>query len=324
MITEKEFLKSYRIMGEEEKKDYLARVERWTEETFPHLLALAESWEKVPVKDFDEGLRLASALRNARAFIAVAQRYEAARAIRKLNAYLAEVREKSGLSKKAVRKASDKTRYRAVVPEKGVPQEDGTLVRREYVPEEVDRRRPEHLAQYIGILPPELQRRCAAFPDMYLALAEYRGRLEVLSEHPDADREAVAEFARKSVRQEQEIRSLWAEVDAAVAAAYGEESPEEQQDYTQDMKRPGDCTKEEIDAMEDLQRQDFCRKQRIDANKRYVRRKDVKMTDEYRRQLRLRIRELMEWGESVPEKAHEMCAAAGVVISGFNDREEKA
>lgn len=323
MIAEKDFLKSYRMMGEEEKKDYLARVERWSEETFPHLLALADSWEKVPVKDFDEGLRLASALRNARGFISVVQRYEAARAVRKLNAYLAEVREKSGLSKKAVRKASDKTRYRAVVPEKGFPQEDGTLVRREYVAEEVEHRRPEHLAQYIGILPPELQRRTAAFPDMYLALAEYRGRLEVLSEHPDADQEAIAEFARKSVRQEQEIRSLWAEVDAAVAAAYGE-TQEAEQDFSQDMKRPGDCTKEEIDAMDDLQRQDFCRKQRIEANKRYVRRKDVKMTDEYRKQMRLRIRELMEWGESIPAKAYEMCTAAGITVSGFNEREGKS
>ena len=42
MITEKEYLKDYRTMNEEEKKDYLDRVKRWTDETFPELLALAE------------------------------------------------------------------------------------------------------------------------------------------------------------------------------------------------------------------------------------------------------------------------------------------
>lgn len=34
MITEKEYLKDYRTMNEEEKKDYLDRVKRWTDETF--------------------------------------------------------------------------------------------------------------------------------------------------------------------------------------------------------------------------------------------------------------------------------------------------
>lgn len=308
-------------MDESEKKDYLSRVEVWTEETFPRLMALAESWEKVPVKDFDEGLRLASALRNAHGFISVAQRYEASRAVCKLNAFLKEVREKSGLSKKPTRPSSEKKRYRAVVPEKGIPQEDGTLLRREYKVEEVEGRRPEHLVQYIDILPPELQKRTAELGNMYLELAEYRGRLEVLSEHPDADQEMIAEFARKSVKQEQKIRALWADVDAAVAVAYGAEPQQSEMDYAADMKRPGDCTKEEIEAMEDPHRQDFCRKQRIDANKRYVRRTDVKITEEYRRQLRLRITELMEWEENVPKRAYESCRKAGITILGFNDKE---
>ena len=38
MITEKEYLKDYRAMNEEEKKDYLDRVKRWTDETFPEYI----------------------------------------------------------------------------------------------------------------------------------------------------------------------------------------------------------------------------------------------------------------------------------------------
>ena len=44
MIDRREYLKSYKAMNETEKRDYIQRVDKWTEETFPELMAHAESW----------------------------------------------------------------------------------------------------------------------------------------------------------------------------------------------------------------------------------------------------------------------------------------
>lgn len=318
MINENDYLKSHRKMNEKEKQNYLEQVTAWTDKTYPELEALADSWIKVPVKDFDEGCRLCSAIMKARPFLKVAQRYEAKRAINIINIYLTEVREASGLSKKETRHSNDKKNYRAVVPDKGMPQEDGTMRRREYVEEEIDGRRPEHLNQYLYMLPDELKKKTLQLPDMYLALAEFRGRLEVLSENPHATDEQRAEFARKSVEQEQKIRALWAEVDAAVERYNGRGVEQTDADYFPNDKRPGEYTRKEIESMTDERRKDFCRKKRIELNKKYIRRTDVKQTDEYKDQLRLRVTELMEWEEALPEKAKELCDSLGIYIKGLN------
>lgn len=309
-------------MNESEKKDYIDRVKRWSDETFPALMALADSWEKVPVKDFDEGLKLASALMNARSYISVANQYSAKRSIEKLNGYIREIRQKTGLAKMSGRPANDKTHYRAIVPETGAPQEDGTLKRREYKPQDVDGRRPEHLYEYIDQLPAELQKKVSKFDEMYLALAEYRGRLEVLAEHPDANEKIMGEFAKKTLAQEQEIRALWEEVDEAYAVANGAEPKEPLIDYSQELKRPGEYTKEEIEAMVNPNQREACKRQRIEGNKKYVRRPDIAITDDYKSQLALRIKELIDWGENVPKRAYSNCQNAGVVIPGFNDNRQ--
>ena len=153
MITEKEYLKDYRTMNEEEKKDYLDRVKRWTDETFPELLALAECWMKVPVKDFDEGCRLVSAIVRAKDFLRDVQRYEARRALNKMNLFLQEVRKKSGLAKKATRGPVGTVRYKAIVPDDGAPDEEGNMTARQYEEQEVDGRRPKEFALYKDKLP---------------------------------------------------------------------------------------------------------------------------------------------------------------------------
>ena len=311
-----DYLKSYKTMSEPEKKDYLSRIDKWTEEKFPALLALADSWITVPEKDYDEGVLLASAITNARPFISVIQRYDAKRALQKLNAFLVEVREKNpDLSKMKTRPVNDKKRYRAVVPNKGVPAEDGTMQVRKFKEVDVDGRRPEHLVQYMDQLPPELTKRSEGLKEMYLALAEYRGRIEVLSENPNADPESISELANKAIKQDQEIRAFWADVDTFLEGNY---NPDADAGNTAalDMKRPGDYTKEEIDAMLDPAVQEACKTARVEGNKKYLRRTDLKVTDEYKEQLELRIRELQAWGENLPKKTPELCEKAGLSIPG--------
>lgn len=322
MINEQDYLKSFNMMDDTEKKDYLDSVVRWTEETYPELLALSDSWEKVPVKDFDEGLRLVSAHTNARPFISQAQRYSAKRAIDKINDFLAEIRSKSGMASVSTRPMNDPKHYRAIVPDKGTPDENGVLKRREYIAVDVDGRTQEHLHEYINLLPAALKKRSEKLPDMYLALAEYRGRLEVLSENPNANEKSISDYAKKAKDQDGEIREFWAEVDEAVAIANGAEPTEKESDFQNEMKPPAAYTKAEIEAMTDTAKKDFCKSKRIEGNKKYVRRTDVNVTDEYREQMILRITELQEWEEYIPEKATEICKQSGIVVPGFNDKKQ--
>lgn len=315
MITEKEYLKDYRIMNEEEKKDYLDRVKRWTDETFPELLALAECWMKVPVKDFDEGCRLVSAIVRAKDFLRDVQRYEARRALNKMNLFLQEVRKKSELAKKATRGPVGTVRYKAIVPDDGAPDEEGNMTARQYEEQEVDGRRPKEFALYKDKLPKSLRDKGEKeLSTMYLELAEYRGTLEVMAENPNVSDEARADMAKKAIASEQKIRAFWTNVDAALNGTYTE-----QETSTADsMKRPGDFTRAEIEAMKDVRQQEVCRKARVEGNKKYINRSDVKITEEYKEQLRLRIEELMEWGENLPKKTAEVATVAGISIPGVN------
>lgn len=315
MITEKEYLKDYRTMNEEEKKDYLDRVKRWTDETFPELLALAECWMKVPVKDFDEGCRLVSAIVRAKDFLRDVQRYEARRALNKMNLFLQEVRKKSGLAKKATRGPVGTVRYKAIVPDDGAPDEEGNMTARQYEEQEVDGRRPKEFALYKDKLPKSLRDKGEKeLSTMYLELAEYRGTLEVMAENPNVSDEARADMVKKAIASEQKIRAFWTNVDASLNGTYTE-----QETSTADsMKRPGDFTRAEIEAMKDVRQQEVCRKARVEGNKKYINRSDVKITEEYKEQLRLRIEELMEWGENLPKKTAEVATVAGISIPGVN------
>lgn len=324
MITSKQYLKDYTEMNEKEKQNYLDRVERWTSETFPELLALADCWEKVPVKDFDEGCMLVSAINNSHPFLNDVQRYAAKIAVKKLNLYLEKVRKESGLAKRATRGPAGTEHFRAVVPQEAVPDEDGTPQPvKQYVEPEVSNRRPKDFVLYKEKLPKQLREKGEkCLKDMYLALADYRGKLEAMVDNPIVTDAARKDMADKVLKADQEIRAFWAEVDAAYN---GEPSPALSdaidEEIQSGMKRPGDFTRAEIESMSDERQQELCRKARVEGNKKYINRKDVKITDEYREQLSLRIRELMEWDENLPRKTADVATKAGVFIKGVNSSE---
>ncbi len=332
MITSKQYLKDLKSMNEMEKKGYYVRVNKWTSETFPELLALAECWEKVPVKDFDEGCLLVSAIINARPFLNDIQRYSAKVAIKKLNLYLEKVRRESGLAKLATRGPVGTQQFRAVVPEEALPDENGDPQPvKQYVEQEVDNRRPKDFVLYKDKLPKHIQEKGEKWlKDKYLELADYRGRLEVMVETPNVSGDACKEMTERVLRTEQDIRAFWNGVDIAYNRylngendGEAEEAKEQSSDLIPGMKRPGDFTREEIEAMTDEKQQEICRKARIDGNKKYINRNDVKITDEYREQLSLRIRELMAWGENLPRKTAEVATGAGVFIEGVNKEDKQ-
>lgn len=325
MITSKQYLKDLKSMNEMEKKEYYVRVNRWTSDTFPELLALAECWEKVPVKDFDEGCILVSAIINARPFLNDVQRYSAKVAIKKLNLYLEKVRRESGLAKRATRGPVGVEKFRAIVPEEPLPDENGDPQPvKQYVEQEVDNRRPKDFVLYKDKLPKALQQKGEKWlKDAYLELADYRCRLEVMAESPQVSDDARKDMADKVLSTEQQIRAFWEEVDAAYNGEVSLSPDAGNGEYLSGMKRPGDFTRDEIEAMIDEKQQEICRKARIDGNKKYINRNDVKITDEYREQLSLRIRELMAWGENLPRKTAEVATGAGVFIEGVNKEEKQ-
>lgn len=327
MITKKEFMKDYKQMSSEEQKSYIERVDKWNEETFPQLMAQASSWMNVPVKEFNEGLKLVSAINRARPFVVAHRSYKSVEVVlNKMHALLNEVREKSGLKQLRTIPVNDKRKWFAATEVKSAPDENGVVTVKKYEEPEVDGRRPQHVSEYIHLLPKSLQMEAINLKQMHMELSMYRGEAEELSKDAHATKEQVAEKARKAVDTEQRIRLLYATIDAAYKKAMGQKLNEDEEallaqeeEQPQMFKRAGEYTKEEIDAMPAGKMKEDCIAARKEADKKYVRREPKNITDDYKAQLELRVNELLAWGEEITEKMLQQLSNAGVVIEGVND-----
>ena len=326
MITKKDFLKDYKQMSSEEKKSYIERVDKWTEETFPQLLAHVTSWLNVPVKEYKEGLMLCSAIVRARPFLLASRSYKDVQVVMsKMNSVLKEVRQKSGLGQYSTMPAGDKRRWFAATEVKSAPDEDGVVTVKKYEEPEVDGMRPQHVSEYIHLLPKDIQEEARNLKQMHMELSMYRGEAEELSKQPGATKEQVAEKAKAAVELEQRIRTLYATIDAAYKQAKGQELSPEEADLLAPaeepvlFKRAGEYTKEEIDAMPEGQKKDECIAARQEADKKYLRRAPKNITEEYKEQLSLRVKELLDWGLEISETARLRMDEAGVVVPGVND-----
>lgn len=326
MITKKEFMKDYKQMTSVEQKDYIERVEKWNDETFPQLMAQVTSWMNVPVKEFNEGLKLVSAINRARPFVVAHRSYKDVTVVlKKIQSLLHEIREKSGLSRLREIPAGDKRKWFAATEVKSAPDENGVVTVKKYEEPEVDGRRPQHVSEYVHLLPKSLQQEAMNLKQMHMELAMYRGEAEELSKDAHATKEQIAEKARKAVDTEQRIRLLYATIDAAYKKATNQKLNEDEEallmqeeEQPATFKRAGEYTKAEIDAMAPGKTKDDITAARIDADKRYLRR-DVKVTDEYKQQLELRIKELVEWGVEIGDKGKMKLTEAGIIVPGVND-----
>lgn len=326
MITKKEFMKDYKQMTSAEQKDYIERVEKWNDETFPQLMAQVTSWMNVPVKEYNEGQKLCSAIVRARPFLIASRSYKDVKVVLcKMSSLLAEVRKKSGLSQLITISSNDKRKWFAVTDVKSAPDENGVVTVKKYEEPEVDGRRPQHVSEYVHLLPKSLQQEAMNIKQMHMELAMYRGEAEELSKDAHATKEQIAEKARKAVDTEQRIRLLYATIDAAYKKATNQKLNEDEEallmqeeEQPATFKRAGEYTKAEIDAMAPGKTKDDITAARIDADKRYLRR-DVKVTDEYKQQLELRIKELVEWGVEIGDKGKMKLTEAGIIVPGVND-----
>ena len=326
MITKKDFMKDYKQMSPEEQKSYIERVDKWNTETYPQLMAEVTSWMNVPAKEFYEGMKLVTAIVRARPFVVAHRSYKNVDAVlSKMRNLLREVSEKSGLSKTTDTRESRKRKWFAATEVKSAPDENGVVTVKKYEEPEVDGHRPQHVSEYVHLLPKSLQQEAMNLKQMHMELAMYRGEAEELSKDAHATKEQIAEKARKAVDTEQRIRLLYATIDAAYKKATNQKLNEDEEallmqeeEQPATFKRAGEYTKAEIDAMAPGKTKDDITAARIDADKRYLRR-DVKVTDEYKQQLELRIKELVEWGVEIGDKGKMKLTEAGIIVSGVND-----
>lgn len=326
MITKKEFMKDYTLMSSQEKTAYFERIDKWNDETFPQLMAQATSWMNVPVKEFNEGLKLVSAIKRARPFVIAHRSYKNVDVVlNKMRSLLVEVQEKSGRSKLRTIPAGDKRKWFAATEVKSAPDEDGVVVVKSYVEPEVDGKRPQHVSEYIHLLPKHLQEQAAGLKQMHMELSMYRGEAEELSRQPGVAKEQVAEKAKAAVETEQKIRTLYATIDAAYKKEKGQKlTPEEEQllapaQEPLPFKRAGEYTKAEIDSMPEGRMKEECMAARQEADKKYLRRGSKNITDEYKQQLELRTKELVDWGIEISDKARQTLSEAGVCVLGVNE-----
>ena len=325
MITKKEFMKDYRQMGPDEQKSYIERIDKWNGETYPRLEAAVTSWMNVPVKELREGQLLCSAIVRARPFLIASRSYRDVKVVlAKMNSLLVEVAEKSGV-RTAPRPLDRNRKWLAATEVKSAPDEEGVVTVKTYEEPEVDGMRPQHVSEYIHLLPKPLQDEAKNLKQMHMELSMYRGEAEELSKQPGVAKEQVAEKAKAAVETEQKIRTLYATIDAAYKKAKNRTlSPEEEEllapaEELQMFKRAGEYTKAEIDAMPEGSMKDECMAARQEADKKYLRRGSKNVTDEYKQQLELRVQELLDWGLEITDKIKKTLNAAGVVIEGVND-----
>ena len=328
MTTKFKQLKSYKRMDEKEKLEYLANVEKWTEETYPRLAALDDSWKEADMKDYFSGLELVSALQKAQGFLASHMRYDAKKRLEVLNRLLIEVRTKAGM-----KRISHQVKHTALVPGPANVNEEGVEVpRKPFEMPEVSDRRPEHISQYIHLLPENLRNEAKDIAGLYDQLAHWRSRAEYLALDPRADRHMVSRAAKNTVKYESMILNFWQRVDLEYAKAVkGKEEAELMAELAREaemlakpeVKSAGEYTKAEIDAMEDEEMAENCKKARIEANKKYLRRDDTQMNDERKTQMQLRAGELLEWGLQLSMKAIALFEKYGVDIPQVEAKEEE-
>lgn len=328
MTTKFKQLKSYKRMDEKEKLEYLANVEKWTEETYPRLAALDDSWKEADMKDYFSGLELVSALQKAQGFLASHMRYDAKKRLEVLNRLLIEVRTKAGM-----KRISHQVKHTALVPGPAKVNEEGVEVpRKPFEMPEVSDRRPEHISQYIHLLPENLRNEAKDIAGLYDQLAHWRSRAEYLALDPRADRYMVSRAAKNTVKYESMILNFWQRVDLEYAKAkkgkedaelMAELAREAEQLAKPEVKSAGEYTKAEIDAMEDEEMAENCKKARIEANKKYLRRDDTQMNDERKAQMQLRASELLEWGLQLSMKAIALFEKYGVDIPQVEAKQEE-
>lgn len=332
MLKKKNYLPNIGTMTGEQVEQYWTKVRRWNEESYPRLCALCDAWTDTDIKEYDEGLRLVSALRSARDFVGAAYKMDIRQRMKNIHAFIDEIADYirrnadelhivfEASSDGVVDVQSHSTRRRLNNPEKReirkfvvrtsrptVVDEDGN----ESAPPpaeipEVDGRRPQHLSQYIGSLPENLQKESRNIDGWYLLLADYHNHLHLLVDDPRSSEADRRYYAEQVALTEQKILNLWHRIDVAWEEVNGRQvDPKVKQSLAHEARNlatsgkvRGDqeFTRQEIEAMDEGDEKERIRKARIQRDKHFIQRCTAASKPKSREKVRIAAQELHDWG----------------------------
>lgn len=327
-----------------EKKDYLPLVKNMSAEDFTkyckRLFCFVE--KNVPLRNafadiFDEGVKLVSALRSHREVIPLLykQRYSVSERESRLNDLLLKTKNYcSEFGANILLNASNSST--AIVTEKTnhlhpnivAPTEQASAKRTAVAPKvKVAKERPEHISEYLHLLPAHIQSEYKGIQELYNEMAYGHSCLEALVlDNATSSRTERARFAQFVCRKEDRINNFWRRVDAYWELSQGlevsddtiKELEEEADKFLKaDNEEPptrliGSYSKAEIDIMPDGELKDNAKKARILRNQKFLRRTDRQRVD--LDAFKVAVEEMHEWGYWITAKQAAAAAAAGFTV----------
>ena len=336
-------------MTGQEIERYWMQVRRWRYDSYPRLCALVDAWTDTDIKEFNEGLMLVSALRSARDFVGGAYRMDVRRRMKTMHAFLDEIdkyirRNAPELyiivedSDDGIQVTSKDDQHKADTPEKrqirkfvarvsrpATVDENGEAVapKKAEIPE-VDGRRPQHLSQYIHVLPPQLQKGSQNLEGWYLLLADYHNHLHLLVDDPRSSKADRQYYAEQTALVEQKILNLWHRIDVAweksqgrtVDPALEKSLAKEARNLATTGKIKGDqeYTRDEIELIEDGEEKERIKVARIQRDRHFIARCNADEKPASKEKVYQAMLELHEWGILLPPNAKETARGYGLEI----------
>lgn len=226
MIKKEDYLKLFAAMESDERSTYFADVKTWNEETYPRLLAHVEAWSEAEVKDFDTGMLLATAMQQARSFVAKADCFSHDKALDLLHRYMTDIAKYDQGPKDVINKREGliikKYRHVAATPST-MENEDGSVTmtspatRTREIIEQVagsfDERRPGHYDSWRNKMSEKLGQQVDNLQSLYLELAAARELAEKLDDNPKATTADRAAANKRVLFWDDQIRAVHALAD---------------------------------------------------------------------------------------------------------------
>lgn len=338
MIQKEDFLKLVGNMTQPEVDQYWIQLQRWNDETYPRLCALTDAWSECDIKDYRDGVLLASALRSAREWCTQAMSSDAQKRLKRLRYYLNEVTKfmsRNKIEAHVLSTATGKPSKIGIVmplprvdengdeiPSKPAPRLTHKALHQNTVQSSVAEGNtdadvndassfhPSHLSDYIHRLSPQLQKESENLQTWYLELSEYHFILEQLVGDKRSSQADRRYYARLVVKIENKILSFYHRVNAEWEEINGKHlSSETKQELERERRSAasstinegGSMSKEEIDALSDPELRKKFTEQRIKRDVRYLAERVRRKDAEV--YVREALRELKEWNHLITQQS---------------------
>lgn len=193
MIKQKDYLRPICEMSAKERAQLTAMISSWR--MHEASLRACETWTADDVKAFDDGLRLASTLVEARPFIAMAYRMSVARRVAKIGEYVNIVATHTGGKTKEEKQAIKQAAPPKITKQSACPP------------------RPDHFDSWLEHMTPELRADVLTLHDLNTQKTFYRQELEKAVEGGKTSKMDISRLARLVVGYGRKIQNIYDRTD---------------------------------------------------------------------------------------------------------------